>query len=1498
METKNMKALLKLTEDINDVRKLLSVCHKRGLEIYHKKHEFELDHEVIAAGGLSINYGGYGSFARVGPGKTFSTRWEMLGFREDPPTHKPLQGVTVVFVGSNWERDLEEQKSLVGKRGGNVLDSITDVVDLVVLAMDAPDNIREAARSLDTTMVVSESVFQRALPTPKAATAKPRPKARRLGATSQKLWKLLSRRDVDYIDQALSLADAVGTVELYDDLLAEVNINAGRLDKGKRFEGTGPAQPYLDYGLLGLLSSAPGGSHGARVRSNIRALHLVDVKACPALRGFNALESLVITIAEGITIDDLKTFGALPNLQTLTIADKGGSWRRGAIVLLSIEGLVAPELRELNLSTSKITHVDSLVKSPKITSLKLGKSTLLENLDGLNGGANLVYVDLHGCASIRNINGIVGTTKLTFCNLTGCSKLADIEALAGNPYLAHVGLGSCSAVSSTLPLVDVQNFKGIIGTDDEFECDNTGITDLSGLANLDADIRSLSLPSTAISDLDTLPNLPQITHLNLSRCANLTSLSGLGNLPNLESIDATGAALIELDLPCLEHLKQIKLTDCKSLKSAADLGQLPALEELHLDGCEALETLPEKWAAKAQFISLAGCTSLKHLSGIETLSKLKFIRLSRCSSLTTLAGIMDFPKIQTVRASKDYVRVRSAGWGYVFTADASDTIRGSLFANQAFHPMLDLSGCQGLTNLKSLGDKLRAETKGLDLRDCVNLTSLDGADVFTRLSFLDLRGIEQAVDLRALSAINGLTVFLSTKGATLPTAIIQSLKVLPQLKLAIIATSELSSLKELSPLTNLTALEIVGSNKYGWLDNMERTQLTPESLLPLVDLPNLSSIRLPPDSLPPRSGAIAKGTNNVGSIHNFLDKLCQITGRKAPPAYVALNAQKPKIAKEILSLVRKVKPLLLRDFTHFTQGIELLVGAAIPEVWDLLTEGMDETALVSGEGKSALAGTGKIFRNERVSDALITRWRALFLLATAPVEATQACAIRAGITRIDIDGSEGSGYGSMGPGLPAPSSMAGFTALETCTIRATLTDNNLNWLKGVTSLRKLYLSNAEALTDLSGLSGIGSLRELHLNAPQITSLEGCELLSSLEVVAIKSAALLSINHLSSSKALKSLFLTGCTSLETLSGIEGAIALELFAVDGCDKLINLSALAQKPKINQSANDNIWCEFCTTSVYAGHLDLLGAGQIEDLAFLSEIMPVEAFSSLSIRVVGSANTRPIAGMTDLKSVKIFSNGTGSELMFPLGLETLTLNLAHRPKSLSKLPALKHLTLSGGIDRVEESWPELPSLTELIVDAPELRSLGGIKATKLSAVSLVNCKLDNLKGIGQSKSLNFPRRWNSQVFVVSFNGVEGNGYLTKLEIGDLLYSSDLSALAELPNLQALKGHYPRGYSSSKQRADDFLRLEKRLCLSSLVKLDKVVTLEANNYAGSLAFLGDWRSLEKLVMGDSGPLTDLEALTNLPALSCIKVRGCKTKRKMWPDQLQEALDFVSSTSW
>jgi hypothetical protein len=76
------------------------------------------------------------------------------------------------------------------------------------------------------------------------------------------------------------------------------------------------------------------------------------------------------------------------------------------------------------------------------------------------------------------------------------------------------------------------------------------------------------------------------------------------------------------------------------------------------------------------------------------------------------------------------------------------------------------------------------------------------------------------------------------------------------------------------------------------------------------------------------------------------------------------------------------------------------------------------------------------------------------------------------------------------------------------------------------------------------------------------------------------------------------------------------------------------------------------------------------------------------------------------------------------------------------------------------------------------------------------------------------------------------------------------------------------------------------------LTDCENIQRLETSSFTGSLAFLKGWTQLSFLDLQNSGELTSLETLCELPSLNEIRLRGSAMKRDRWPKALQDKLIF------
>ena len=447
------------------------------------------------------------------------------------------------------------------------------------------------------------------------------------------VWKLLVSREIPNVLMGLELSAALEP-DAFQTLVADVTVKGGKLARGKRFTGTGPAQPYLDLALFGLMARAPAGSPLPKLRAQIKELDLVLLSQAYPLDGFTALNRLSLNVGDEVT-PDLSGFGPMPQLTHLKV--NGRRWgSSGALICLN--GLQAPALIEVDLSCSRVQDISALRHSSKITDLNLSENPELVDLSGLESCApSLTTLNLNDCKQVDSLEILKTAKKLKSLDLSDCESLTSVSPLAACQSLETLDLERCSNLRSLegLAKLSVQPTESYDGST-RYSLDGcSALTSLAHLPALGGNLQSLSADhATALKSLDGLRDLPSVTAFSADN-------SGLSDLSNLSALPA---------------LESISLRDCAQLKDVAPLGQLQKLEAAHLQN-SAITTLPEGWRGPVGILDLKGCNALTslgllpaeltklfcdggaaltQLNGMQTCKKLELISVQDCPALTDL----------------------------------------------------------------------------------------------------------------------------------------------------------------------------------------------------------------------------------------------------------------------------------------------------------------------------------------------------------------------------------------------------------------------------------------------------------------------------------------------------------------------------------------------------------------------------------------------------------------------------------------------------------------------------------------------------------------------------------------------------------------------------------------------------------------------------------------------------------------------------------------------
>jgi len=479
------------------------------------------------------------------------------------------------------------------------------------------------------------------------------------------IWKLLSSREVANIQMGLELS--VGVEEGLDTLYEGVSVKDGQLIRGKRFTGTGPAQPYLDLALLGLISRAQPKSTLASIREKITELKITLAPVSPELQGFNNLKSISLSAISGNT-PDLLNFGELPSLTNFEV--EGESWSvKGE--LNSLNGLNAPELKIVKLNDLNLLDISALENSSKIKQLNLAGNENLEDINALHPCVKVLEeLNLKGCKQLKNIDALIDAPKLTSLDLNDCESIKSIKSLENCNALKNLNIANCSSLMS---LEGVQNLtiqsKLYDFEQETFSLDGCkALTSLEYFPNLPKEVIRLSFDymnslksfkgirplsqiigltasNSGINDLRNLCDLANLKGIDLSNCNNLEDVTPIGNMTHLNSVKMNSSGIKLMPSSWKSPVKSLELKNCKSLNS---LGTLPAsLDTLIIDGCIGLIQIDGmKTCNSLTSISSDTCTALSNL-GVMPPSLLK-ISLLGCSKLKSLSGLEACNALQSV----------------------------------------------------------------------------------------------------------------------------------------------------------------------------------------------------------------------------------------------------------------------------------------------------------------------------------------------------------------------------------------------------------------------------------------------------------------------------------------------------------------------------------------------------------------------------------------------------------------------------------------------------------------------------------------------------------------------------------------------------------------------------------------------------------------------------------------------------------------------------------
>ena len=326
----------------------------------------------------------------------------------------------------------------------------------------------------------------------------------------------------------------------------------------------------------------------------------------------------------------------------------------------------------------------------------------------------------------------------------------------------------------------------------------------------------------------------------------------------------------------------------------------------------------------------------------------------------------------------------------------------------------------------------------------------------------------------------------------------------------------------------------------------------------------------------------------------------------------------------------------------------------------------------------------------------------------------------------------------------------------------------------------------------------------------------------------------------------------------LKGLESAKALTCLSVSESDALSDFSAMAGMRSLQRFPGRG----------YSGdRIDLSSFLALNDIGFVSGL---KAATSIELKLVGHVDLSPLSGLPQLNSVNLELDTLDQDFSPLAGQRELVLALidpktGYRLSPTGKTKAGHKYVWSG----------QFPHLEKLEVSGGE-HDLAQWQAPYLISFESWS-RMPTLRGVGHAKEIKFQIQHCDSLEGLSGSPIESlDVYYNDADVKSL---PSVKVFHELPGLKTLR----IGSGLSVRHAKE------------LVGCRQIQVLQTSSFRGSLAFLAGWESLTRLDLRNSGELTDLETLCQLPSLVEIRLRGSSMKRDIWPKALQDRLDFMSS---
>lgn len=459
--------------------------------------------------------------------------------------------------------------------------------------------------------------------------------------TVVKLKKMLKERDTATIDSAIAILAGLQDESVINELLDGISYSNGVIKPNRIFTGSGPAQVYFDYAILGVLHCADIFPQWKSFNDEVDSLEC-SLNALAYINQFRNIEKL--------SLDDITDPNFVLNLPKLK------------------ELRISLSLTELSFSFNSLINFTSL----ETIEMSANNPTSITIKNGFSDLANLVHLKNLTIYDLKN-SDINSLLPLQHCKNLEILHLATKYDQAPLPLSSLDGLQHCTQLQElyinkadlidTTALIDLEFLKEIELKSEVLEklhlpknAKQLTKLNLDSCTKLqefsDAEFPEflswLDLSGTAFKSFPYFRGAKSISSLTLNNCSSLLDFKGMRDLKNVSmtnrKLDFYGCPNLQNFDELLNIAKECLKLDLKKIPKPIKNNALKTIELLKVEDLDGIEQFPE-----LEEIILSGYNAVAPVSSLVPLGKLKNLKrinISGSNLITTLQGLENFSHLE------------------------------------------------------------------------------------------------------------------------------------------------------------------------------------------------------------------------------------------------------------------------------------------------------------------------------------------------------------------------------------------------------------------------------------------------------------------------------------------------------------------------------------------------------------------------------------------------------------------------------------------------------------------------------------------------------------------------------------------------------------------------------------------------------------------------------------------------------------------------------------